>query len=256
MISMDLIHPGEPGFIERRAQRRASCQLDSTIRLRGRFGVAGRTVDLTPQGARVEEAGPFPAGSQMWVRLPGLESQSGTVIWSRLGTTGVIFDRPLHPAVYARFLPADSRITLVTEPAIPASIPAEIAALPRREQIVRGYAEPEGGPLRLTKKPQRGGLSAMIHRSVARRVEHREEERFADAVRTGPMRLEVAERAAEVRNVSSSGLKVATALESDVGEKVEVAFEGFDAMIGRVVWRRAGEMGLSLPREALALDDA
>ena len=248
--------PAEPGFVERRTMRRAVCAMDITVRQRGRFAVAGATADLTPYGARLSGAGPFDPDSEMWLRLPGLESQTVRVIWSHGPTTGVAFAQPLHTAVFARFLPADSRLMLVNEPAVPLTMPAEIARLPRREQIVRGFGAAMEGPQRHTKTPLGGGMSGMIRRSTTRRSEHRCEERFADALRTGPMRLTVGSYPAQVRNVSASGLKIAATFEADVGTRVAVEFEGFDAMAGRIVWRRAEEIGLSLPPDSLDLDDA
>ena len=70
------------------------------------------------------------------------------------------------------------------------------------------------------------------------------------------MRLTVGAHPAQVRNVSASGLKVAATLNADVGTRVAVEFEGFDTMAARVVWRRAEEMGLSLPADSLELGDA
>lgn len=253
---MDLIHPGEPGFVDRRQVRRSKAELEVTVRMRGRFAVAGKTVDLTPVGARVDGAGPFPTGSDMWIRLPGLDSQTGKVVWSRLGATGVAFESALHPAVFARFLPADARLTLVEEPPVPQPMPADIAALPRREQIVRGYGAALEGPLRTAKEPKGSGLFGAIRRNVARHVEHRREERFSDTLTTGPMRLTIESFDAEVRDVSSSGLKIASPLAPEIGSKVCVEFEGFEAIEGQVVWRRGGEIGLSLPDDALALADA
>ena len=45
-------------------------------------------------------------------------------------------------------------------------------------------------------------------------------------------------------------------LRADVGTRVAVAFEGFDSMSARIVWRRGEEIGLSLPPESLELDEA
>ena len=259
---MDLIHSAQPGFapaphfVERRTMRRAACALDVTVRQRGRFAVAAATADLTPYGVRLSGAGPFEPDSEMWLRMPGIESQTVRVVWSDGATTGVAFTHPLHTAVFARFLPADSRLMLVDAPAVPQIMPAAIALLPRREQIVRGFGAMQEGPLHLVKKPIGGGLNTVIRRTVTRHAEHRREERFADTLRTGPMRLTVGEATAQVRNVSASGLKIAATLEADVGTRVAVAFEGFDAMSARVVWRRAEEIGLSLPPDSLELDDA
>lgn len=249
--------PGaDPSIAERRAMRRAACAMDITVRQRGRFAVAGATADLTPYGARLTGAGPFEPDSQMWLRLPGLDSQDVHVVWSQGATTGVVFEQPLHPAVFARFLPADSRLTLVDAPAVPLTMPAEIARLPRREQIVRGYGAAQESPQRFTKKPVGGGIAGMIRRTTPIRAEHRSEQRFADALRTGPMRLTVSAYPAQVRDVSASGLKIAADFEAAVGTRVAVEFEGFEVMAGRIVWRRANEIGLSLPPDSLDLDEA
>ena len=260
---MDLVQHVRPGpmapaphFAERRTIRRAACALDVTVRQRGCFAVAAATADLTPYGARIAGAGPFEPDTEMWLRMPGIESQTVRVVWSEAGTTGFAFLQPLHTAVYARFLPADSRLMLVQEPAVPMTMPTEIARLPRRDQIVRGFGAMQEGPLHLVKKPIGGGLGTVIRRSVTRHAEHRSEARFADEVRTGPIRLTVGDAPAQVRNVSASGLKVAATLDADVGTRVAVSFEGFDTMKARVVWRRGEEIGLSLPPESLELDEA
>jgi hypothetical protein len=223
-------------FVERRALRRVGCAMEVTVRQRGRFAVAADTIDLTTNGCRVDGAGPFERDGEMWVRLPGLESQSARVVWSRGEVTGLAFAHPLHPAVYARFLPAEARLSLVSEAA--------------------GGVAPERSPVRVDKHPSGGGLAAMIRRQAVRQVEQRQEERFDEALRSGPMRLTVGAREAEVRTVSASGLRVAAALDSAIGEEVAVAFDGFEPMPGRVVWRSAEEAGLSLPENAVQLEDA
>ena len=260
---MEAIQQARPGpftptsaFVERRTMRRAVCAMEVTVRQRGRFAVAAATADLTPYGARLSGAGPFEPNSEMWLRLPGLESLTVRVIWSHGPTTGIAFDQPLHTAVFARFLPAESRLTLVDAPVLRIPLPADIALLPRHEQIVRGYGAMQEGPQRHHKTPTGGGLAGTIQRTVTRHAEHRREERFADTLRTGPIRLTVGAQAAQVRNVSASGLKVAATFDADVGTRVAVEFEGFDTMAARVVWRRAEEMGLSLPTDSLKPGDA
>jgi hypothetical protein len=257
---MDMIQQAQPGllphFVERRAMSRVACPLDVTVRQRGRFAVAAATADLTPCGARLSGAGPFEPDTEMWLRMPGIESQTVRVVWSEAGATGVAFTQPLHSAVFARFLPPDGRVMLVGNAAVPQILPAEIALLPRREQILRGFGGRQEGPLSHVKKPIGGGLSGVIRRSVTRHADHRFEERFADTLRTGPMRLTVGEAPAQVRDVSASGLKVCATLNADIGAKVVVAFEGFDSMTARVVWRRAEEVGLSLPYDSLELGHA
>ena len=246
----------EAGFVECRAMRRSACALDITVRKRGRSAFAGSTADLTPYGARISGAGRFDPDSEMWLRLPGLESQTVRVIWLQGGTIGVAFVQPLHPAVFARFLPTHSRLTLVDAHLMPLTMTAAIAGLSRREQILRGWGGAQDGPQRHMKEPIGGGMSGLIRRSATRRVDQRGEERFADEVQTGPMQLTVDGYPAQVCNVSASGLKIAADLDAEVGTRVAVEFEGFDAMAGRIVWRCAEDLGVSLPPNSLALNDA
>lgn len=198
--------------------RRAVCALNVTARQKGRFAVAAMTADLTSFGARLSGAGPFEPDSEMWLRLPGLESLTVRVIWSHGPTTGIAFNQPLHTAVFARFLPVESRLTLVDTPGARIPLPADISPLPLGE--------------------------------------HRAEERFGDALRSGPMQLTVGARPAQVLDVSTSGLRVAATLQVDVGTRVAVKFDGFDTIAARVVWRKTGEIGLSLPPGSLGLGDA
>ena len=219
---MELVNHNQPGqmtpipyFAERRTMRRSDCALDITVRQRGCFAVAGATADLTPFGARLSGAGPFAHDSEVWLRLPGLESLTVRVIWSHGPTTGVAFVQPLHSAVFARFLPADSRLMLVGE-----------------------------------------DHSNTDCRTVTRPSENRREDRYADALRTGPMHLTVGSCPAQVRDVSASGLKVAANIDADVGTQVAVEFDGFDVIAAQIMWRHEDEIGLSLPVESLELVDA
>lgn len=128
---------------ERRHARRAPCELEVTVRQRGCFAVPANVVDLTSAGCRIEGGGPFARGSDVWVRLPGLESLTARVIWSDGTTSGSVFERPLHPAVAARLLPAASRLTLVA-----------------------GNAASDDRPPSLAERPRRAGMLGAIHRKV------------------------------------------------------------------------------------------
>lgn len=103
----------QPRTAERRARRRAPCAVDLTVRPRGRFIVAAASADLTPNGCRLAGAGPFAAGSELRVCLPGIESQPARVVWSVGATTGIAFARPLPSADFARLLPETERFALV-----------------------------------------------------------------------------------------------------------------------------------------------
>lgn len=60
-------------------------------------------VDIAPGGCGFVSNWQMPAGTRIWLRLPGLETWSATVAWSAKCRGGLKFDRPLHPAVAARF---------------------------------------------------------------------------------------------------------------------------------------------------------
>ena len=41
----------------------------------------------------------LPVGTDVWLRLPGLEACQAKVAWERGNHVGCAFERPLHPAV-------------------------------------------------------------------------------------------------------------------------------------------------------------
>lgn len=242
-------------FVEQRRARRSEVALDCSVRERSRSALPGTVADLSPLGCRIESPTMALTGIQLWVRLPGLESMIGTVIWSDGHKAGVRFDQPLHPAVAARFMPA-----VTTGPANdscdpPSNVVPISPLLSRREQIVAGIADQGLSPLSTRKRQPASGMQQMISRTVQRRVDSRAEPRHADQALTGPMELLVGGHEARVADVSASGLRVNTTLEAEIGETLPVEFNGFDPIDGRLVWMGGGEAGFSLPTGALELDD-
>ena len=145
MTGVEALQP----FVERRAVRRPACAIDVTVRQRGRFAVAAATADLTARGCRVAGAGPFARHSEMFVRLPGLESQTARVVWSEGVVTGLAFAHPLHSAVYARYLPAEARLSLVEDAGVASSAGVLFGA---------------NDPVQRAKRPIGGGFAGMIRR--------------------------------------------------------------------------------------------
>ena len=92
-------------------------------------------------------------------------------------------------------------------------------------------------------------------RAVSRNVDHRAERRYADAIPEGTA-LAIAGEDVHVLNVSPSGIKIKGALaERDIGEAIALAFEGFPAMTGQVVWLNGNEAGIALPPASIELID-
>ncbi len=239
-------------FTERRRQGRAPLEVEVFMRERGRSSIAARLVDLTAYGARIHGAILVSPDAQAWIRLPGLESLSVRPVWRSDSSIGVEFDSPLHPAVAARFLPAvgshgAAALTSATWSADP--------LLSRREQIMAGIAGSDHSPLQRKKQPSGMGMLGRIARTVSRQTDTRAEQRYGDAIPEGTT-LVIEGVPVRVLNVSPSGMKVRGEFaEREIGEKVAVAFEGFDGMTGQLVWRNGEDAGIALPPQAIELFD-
>ncbi len=178
---MNSIQSPESGFSakteERRRARRSSCDHAATVRNRGCFAVQGRLANLTADGCRIVGAGPFPIEGEMWVRIDGLEGLPSRVVWSKQGLTGARFDRPLHPAVVAHYLPSASRMTLVGKieehpahgsPSMPFD---DLVALSNRARMMRGVAKIDTESPNTFGRPAGTELAALIKDRVARSAE-------------------------------------------------------------------------------------
>ena len=58
-----------------------------------------------------------------------------------------------------------------------------------------------------------------------------------------------------VLNVSPSGLVCGLREGAEIGGKIDLAFEGFPAMTGQLVWINGAEVGISLPEASIELFD-
>ena len=239
-------------FTERRRQARAPLSLAAALRERGRSALAAQLLDFSALGCRIDGLISGSGETQVWLKLPGLESLAALRVWSDGNVAGLAFDAPLHPAVAARFLPA------------PGSHAAEALGtqsgtldplLSRREQIIAGIAATDHSPLQRRKRPSGLGMSGRIGRLVTRSVDHRDERRYADAI---PEDTALAIGGAEVRvlNVSPSGIKIGGLTgERAIGEAVDLAFSGFPPMTGELVWINGSEAGIALPPASIELFD-
>src|SRR3954464_10161989 len=88
----------EPALDGRRTAR-AEVALGAGLRQRGAHAVTIQIVDLSTDGFRAATHLELFPGSDVWLKLPGLESLHARVVWMHGHMLGCQFVRPLHPAV-------------------------------------------------------------------------------------------------------------------------------------------------------------
>ena len=239
-------------FIERRRQGRAPIELSVALRERGRSAMEAQLIDFSALGCRINGLIVGQGTAQVWIKLPGLETMAGQRMWHEGNLAGIAFDTALHPAVAARFMPAPGSHAAAALDNSGASLDP---LLSRREQIVAGIAATDHSPLQRRKRPSGLGMSGRISRAVTRNVDHRAERRYADAIPEGTA-LAIGGENVHVLNVSPSGIKVrGLREEAEIGHNIDLAFEGFPAMTGQLVWINGAEAGIALPEASIELFD-
>lgn len=81
----------------RRAERRV-VNLAASLREPGASLMDAEIVDLSTTGFGAETASPIAIGTQVWLKLPGLEPTSSHCVWSEGDRAGFEFATPLHSA--------------------------------------------------------------------------------------------------------------------------------------------------------------
>lgn len=82
-----------------RKSERVPIELGAGLRQRGGSGVSIQIVDLSISGFRASTHLCLHPGTDVWLRLPGLEAYQAKVAWTKGQYVGCAFERPLHPAV-------------------------------------------------------------------------------------------------------------------------------------------------------------
>ncbi|HYG30628.1 MAG TPA: PilZ domain-containing protein [Allosphingosinicella sp.] len=88
---------------------RVEVSFGAALRQRGASGVSVQVADLSTTGFRVATHLVLEPGTDVWLRLPGLEPCHARAVWSRGHHIGCEFVRPLHPAVLAMVVRNSSR---------------------------------------------------------------------------------------------------------------------------------------------------
>jgi hypothetical protein len=84
---------------EGRRAARSEVVLGAGLRQRGAHAITVQILDLSITGFRAATHLELMPGSDVWLKLPGLESLHSRVVWMRGHLMGCEFVRPLHPAV-------------------------------------------------------------------------------------------------------------------------------------------------------------
>jgi hypothetical protein len=88
-----------PQELTSRKSERVTLEMGAGLRQRGGTGVAIQIVDLSIDGFRASTHLQLAKGTDVWLRLPGLEPYQARVMWAKGNFIGCAFERPLHPAV-------------------------------------------------------------------------------------------------------------------------------------------------------------
>ena len=92
-----------------RAAERVPVAFAAALRQRGASGVSVQIADLSTTGFRVATHLKLEPGTDVWLRLPGIEPCHARAVWSRGHFVGCEFLRPLHPAVLQMIVRNQSR---------------------------------------------------------------------------------------------------------------------------------------------------
>ena len=87
------------GSRQSRKSQRVPVEFPAGLRQRGASGVSVQIMDLSTDGFRVSTHLELLPGTDVWLRLPGLEPCHARVKWSDGPYIGCAFERPLHSAV-------------------------------------------------------------------------------------------------------------------------------------------------------------
>ncbi len=91
--------PPADGSPSKRAAPRLSIDMEANLRAVTAKPFKVRVLDLSAEGFRIEAFVMLETGTDIWLRLPGLEPRHATVMWVEGYEAGCAFKQPLHAAV-------------------------------------------------------------------------------------------------------------------------------------------------------------
>lgn len=138
----------------RKAERRI-VNLAAALREAGARSAKVVVVDISTGGFKAESDETIEEGSEVWLKLPGLEAKRSRVIWTKERDVGCEFESPLHPK----------------------ELDSIVAPAPRRivkgvfERVERRGAPSRQGLTRSTEAPKRPGRAPPLARFRLRLIE-------------------------------------------------------------------------------------
>jgi hypothetical protein len=84
-----------------RKSARVGLNAEVTLRRAGRSNYRTRVFDASPEGCKLEFIERPDLSETLWIRFEGMELVEAHVRWTEGFITGVEFQKPLHPAVFA-----------------------------------------------------------------------------------------------------------------------------------------------------------
>lgn len=135
--------------------------------------------------------------------------------------------------------------------------------LRRGQSILAGASAPAASRVVAGKQPVARGVSPegvlkglLVPRKTSRSANQRQEARHYQLTDSCTVSVQAGECVAKVVNMSRRGLAIEMSLEASIGEPVAILFDGFEAIEGRIVWRRDNRMGIDLGEPKIDLTPA
>jgi hypothetical protein len=95
---------------EQRQTRRRLVNFAAALGEEGASSAAVRVSDVSEGGCRLRCEQPLGEGSEMWLKLPGLEARRVRVVWTEGHTLGCEFETPLYPGEIETLAPPRKRV--------------------------------------------------------------------------------------------------------------------------------------------------
>ena len=95
---------------EQRQSRRRLVNFAAALSEEGASSAPVRVSDVSEGGCRLQSDQPVEQGTELWLKLPGLEARRVRVVWSEGHMLGCEFETPLYPGEIETLSPPKKRV--------------------------------------------------------------------------------------------------------------------------------------------------